>query len=463
MTMNRLSAADCCYGGALLTMPLAGVGVLHLVTGEDIGAGLQPAYLCIAFAWLLRLGDSVRRRAAAGRASERGRARRSGWWAWSLTGFGVVLLSLLGLKVAPTLLLPQEALPRFGKQFVQLGVMAAFLLYPALWTRGPRRWRWTKRLLGWSVGLQLAYAVLQGVHAVYAVPGFALLERAATSNPAILSGSKWLYLGGFTEIPRLRGTMCEPLYLGNLLIGCLPVLVWSGRKRLALGCGIVLLLTWARGAWVAAIGAGLIWALLRRRAALPGMPRRPLWLAAAVLGAGLLTLAAVGGPSQLSLPAQRLLQTLDQGDWSNLTRFYSWQAAWRAWLSSPLVGVGWGQYPYHFYALVALPGLASQFTWPVVNSFPLLVLCELGLAGFGWLAAAVCLLWRRTWRLLGSAATPAADRMRLVAHAAGCIGIWLHLLVFSQYNLPHLWILPGLWLAAVAESGAKSRTRGETG
>ena len=58
------------------------------------------------------------------------------------------------------------------------------------------------------------------------------------------------------------------------------------------------------------------------------------------------------------------------------------QAAWRAFALSPVVGIGWGQFGWHFPALVDPAGLQAMFTWPVVANFPLLVLCETGLIGF---------------------------------------------------------------------------------
>ena len=38
-----------------------------------------------------------------------------------------------------------------------------------------------------------------------------------------------------------------------------------------------------------------------------------------------------------------------------------------------------------------------------------------------------------------------------VLTAVACAGVWLQLLVFSQYNLPHIWVAPGLVLAALAQ------------
>ncbi len=36
--------------------------------------------------------------------------------------------------------------------------------------------------------------------------------------------------------------------------------------------------------------------------------------------------------------------------------------------------------------------------------------------------------------------------------AAVTVAVAAQLLTFSQYNLPHLWVAPGLWIAALRES-----------
>ncbi len=453
--MRHLRLADCCYGAAIVTMPLSGVGLVHLFTGVDTGAGLQPAYLFLAFAWVLRVADIATPggRIDRSRLADRADVRRGLMWVG--LAMGVVLVSALGLRIARAPIMTAEAWPRFLKQTVQLAVMVAFLVYPALWTRGPRRWQWTLSLLALATSAQLIYAGLQTVHQLIALPGMQTLDSAATSNPAILAGSDRLYLGGYTAVPRLRGSMSEPLYLGSYLLAVIPILTLKSRRVLVFLSAAALFLTWSRGAWLAAAGGLFVWWILRRRAGLSG-PSRRVVLTTAGLGIGVAALvAAVMGAETLLLPIRRIVQTFDQGDWSNLTRVYSLQAGWRCFLESPLVGVGWGQFPYHFYALVDLPGLESQFTWPVVNCMPLLVLCETGLLGFAVLSAAVVAVCRNTWRALSRANDP-LRAARLAALAAGSCGLGLHLLIFSQYNLPHLWVVPGLWLAALVEEGNRS-------
>jgi O-antigen ligase len=155
------------------------------------------------------------------------------------------------------------------------------------------------------------------------------------------------------------------------------------------------------------------------------------------------------GPERLLLPLQRLAQSFSERDWSNLTRLYSMQAAWRAFLLSPVVGIGWGQFGWHFPLLVDTAGLQSQFTWPVVNSFPLQILCETGVTGFAVFSVATAALARAAVRGFRDS----RRRARVTACAVATVGVWLQLLTFSQYNLPHVWLAPGLLLAALADGG----------
>ena len=93
---------------------------------------------------------------------------------------------------------------------------------------------------------QLFYGLLQEITFFWPLPFFPFLETIFTSNPAILSGSEQLYLGdSFLNIPRLRGTVCEPLYLGNYLLAVIPwitITCWRRSVRWLTGGALVLLL-----------------------------------------------------------------------------------------------------------------------------------------------------------------------------------------------------------------------------
>lgn len=440
---------------ALLTLPWVGADLIILLTGRDAGAGLQPSWLLIAGAWL-----------AAGRP-------RPGWplpAAWRravLLAGAAVLLSGAGLFVAPAPAGLDAALMRYLKQVLQLLVMALFMAWPVLHLVGARLWQRSAQWLVAGALLQAAYGALQQVSGAEPLPLLATLDAVFTSNPSILSGSTMLYVGDrFVDVPRLRGTACEPLYLGNYLLLALPMVALSGwrrRWRLAAGLvlGLLLLLTWSRGAWLGA-GAALAVAVWWGRsvdAPVPGgnLRRWRWWLAGLAGLAGLALLAAVAGWEEAGLPLRRLAQSFSQHDWSNLTRLYSLQAAWRAWLLSPVVGIGWGQFGWHFPALVDPTGLQAMFTWPVVANFPLLVLCETGLAGaaaLAWSAGGLARGVARARRQLR-----AAERRRVGVCAMAAAGIAVQTLTFSQYNLAHAWVAMGLLATALLETRGAGEPR----
>ncbi len=439
--------ADYLFLSALAALPLAGVGVVTLLTGRDPGAGFQPSYLLMAAAVLLAAVATGPRRLLSGWAA-------AGGWPW-LAAIGALALSAVGLVTAPSLASPQEAWLRYAKQVVQWGVTAVFALHTAWWLRGDeRRWRAAVGALAAGLLLQLLYAAWQawGFYRPGAV--FAWTEAVATSNAAILSGSEELYLGrGFVGIPRLRGTICEPLYLGNYLLAVLPW-VWAlgrpGRARVALfGGGLaLLLLTWSRGAWLSAVLSAAVALVVGARAGV--LPPRRRWWRPALAAAALIGVAvmATGGDGP-RLVLQRLRQTFSTEDWSNLTRWYSMQAAWRCFLAAPWTGVGWGQYGFHFPLLVDPMGLQSQFAWPVANNVVLKILGETGAPGLAAFGAGVLATTRRTWRALrAGAATRADERLRVVAAVVAVAGVWSQLLTFSQDNLPHIWVALGMLLAA---------------
>lgn len=451
------------YGASLLTLPWVGLGLIRWLTGIDSGAGLQPSWLFLALAIVL-LAFSQMRRLGPGPAL-------SGFWSgipgpWRL-GFGLALLAILlsgfGMMIARVQESTAIVGSRYLRQVIQLVIMGFFVLWPALWTRGAQRWRWTIRLLVISALLQAGYGLLQGISYYYPNGLYNLWEQIFTSNPSILSGSEQLYLGNvFRDVPRLRGTVCEPLYLGNFLLLVLPWLLvseGSDRKRIAIGLvlGALMLGTWSRGAWlglVAEAGAAVVLLVISRwhnSAAktdwhLPRASRL-----GGVLG-GLIALALLAGVilgrDALLLPMERLLQTFSRQDWSNLTRLYAMDAAWQAFQLSPWLGVGWGQFAWHFPVLADPMGLQSQFDWPMVNNFPLQILCETGAAGFLVFLGITFGLGKAT---VGRIRQYTAQRAMVFPAALAVIGVWTQLLSFSQYNLPHIWVAVGLLMAALRD------------
>jgi len=454
MSTRNLTTAvgDGAFLVGLATLPWVGLGLVAASTGRDLGAGFQPAYIAFAVS------------AAALLCEEGGVANLlrpwKGIWGYALLA---LLISAAGIRISDSGADASLAWGRFARQIVQWLVMVVITLVSAARLRRRSLWRSALFALALGVGFQLVYGLVQVVDFQHRIAWFRALDAVFTSNPSILSGSEELYLGhGFTGIPRVRGTACEPLYLGNYLLAVVPFLLLAGRRRrfwllpAAAGLGL-LAATWSRGAWLAGGGALVAACVFAWR--LGERPSRRGWLIGAGLSAGAaMVLAVAAGPEALGMLWDRLGQSLVREDWSNLTRLYSMQAAWRAFLTSPVVGVGWGQFGYHFHALVDLEGLQAQFDWPVVNNFPLEILCETGLVGFGIFIFGAWNLGRRTWAVVshGAAVGMSEDRRWMTAAAAvAVVGTWGQMLTFSQYNLPHIWVVIGALLAVLPPSGAR--------
>lgn len=438
---------------AVVTAPWVGVGVIHASTGRDLGGGLQPSWLALALALVLGF---PRLRALFGPQSSPGLLL-----SLTVAPLLAMFLSLAGLWLAPGAEPLGGALARWSRQVVQWLIMLAFVWGVVMHARSPGQWRILLDALFLGVLLQIVYSLVQAVDFWQPMALFRRAEILFTSNPSILASSERLYVNNvLQEFPRLRGTVSEPLYLGNYLVATWPfILMWRRpiwvRGGLALLMAILLMLTFSRGAWlglasqVVALGVWWLWRYLKQGGTL--LQVRVL-LPLLILGLVLVIADALTG----GFVHQRVLASFNGQDWSNLTRLYSMQAAWRAFLLSPVVGVGWGQFAFHFPLLVDPMGLQSQFSWPVVNNFPLQILCETGLVG---LLVFLGLVYQWLRSALGKAPLypQGSGRMDLPLKLAGLavLGTGVQLLTFSQYNLPHIWLVLGLLLAPLVWSPAR--------
>ncbi len=464
----RLGFSDVLFGGCLFTLPWVGMGVIHFFTGRDLGGGLQPSWVFLAFALTvltLKSSPSV----GFFRSGLIFKRLPPPLVLITLGTFGAVLFSALGIFWAPSLETLTSGTGRWAKQLVQLVIMFSFFWWATLWVRGTRRWQFTLDFLFLGAAFQVFYSLFQGMDFYLTMPWFSSFEKVFTSNPSILSGSERLYLNNvLQEIPRFRGTVCEPLYLGNYLLMVWPfLLVWRRPLIVKLFMGsfllLLLLLTWSRGAWLGGVGqffligvfflTGRIKNLSANSSMSPRKKRKYLPLVLTVL---VLSLPAVdhltGG-----LIFHRLSGTFNNQDWSNLTRLYSMKAAWLAFLQSPVVGIGWGQFAFHFPLLVDPMGLQSQFSWPVVNNFPLQILCETGSIGFITFIGSGFLLFLMVRRRLSANFRSITSMSMVFPAAVGVWGVWIQMLSFSQYNLPHIWIGLGLLLSALVEFPVQAR------
>ena len=435
-----------CMAVALATTPWIGVGMSEWGLGRSVGMGLQ---LSLLSCWL---------GIAAALASPGGRSRLrelpQGKW---------LLAALLWTAASSTQTWRLDQLGLAGelpwlKSLKQLGVLLVFggcLLAPLLLRPRGAEWERLERALALGLLCASLYGLLQAVHFHLPLPGMAALDRWCSSNPSIASGSHELYLGErFVGIPRVRAGACEPLYFGSYLLAALPCVGAASlgkrgfarrwRQMTVLLAAICLVLTFSRGVYLALLAGAFCCLLQIRRtgwswplAARPG----PVAIALGVVFA-ILAISALSALPPWRVPGllvERAQQSLASHDMSNLTRLHAWQAAARAWLEQPLLGVGWGGYGFHYYRLVDAGGAAAHFGWPMANNLPLLLLAETGLIGL--------LLWTRAlWPAWAALLRPTEPRSFLFAVL--CVASLVQFLTHSQLQLPHVWLLFGFSLHA---------------
>ena len=423
---------------ALVLAPWAGLGLVHVLTGRSLGAGVQPAYLPLLLligvaGWSVLRARDTERPLLLTCALAWTLATTTWLWTRDVVGLAGDVPWTKGLK-----------------QFVLLTFFASAAAAFA-WCATRVELRRLERAA--SVGLAIAgvVALVQAVTFHLSVPGGAGLERLVSSNPSIASGSGELYLGDrFVGIPRVRGPFPEPLHFGSYLLAAVPVTfagAWAARgagRAWRVGVGLLgllcLLMTFSRGAWFGAVAVGFVLAVGMGRGVLPRPSRR------LVVGtvAGALVLATIGWPvltgqAVWELPGllvQRVQQSFAGHDMSNLTRFWSWRVAWDLFADHPVGGVGFGGFGFWYFERAGAIGSGAHFGWPVVNNLPLQLLAETGAAVFLLWAACLVPALRPLWQRRAGAAA--------FLLAACVVGTVVHLLTFSQWDLPHLWILFGL-------------------
>lgn len=414
--------------------PWGSVGVFRVMTGRSFGFGVQPAMLGLAAVVLV-----VGLRWLALRDLRRGEV--------------LVVVALIWMAVASTFpwsiddvgIAGEQPWSKAVKQLLQWAFFAVAALAVAR-TLEPGIPRRVERGMSFGLAVACLVAILVALAGPGALPGL-------DTNPSIASGSDELYLGhAFTGIARLRAPMPEPLMFGSYLLAVVPLVALAGFGRagwsrwwrwavalLGLTC---LFATWSRGVWLGAAATAGLLSFAWFRGCFGEVSRaRGVVVITCAGAAGLLGISVVLQVTPWELPSlllDRLAQSTAGHDMSNMTRVWAWRAAAEMFLDAPFTGQGWGSFGFLFYDYA--PGAASgaHFGWPVPNNLALLLLAETGLVGLVlWVAALVPSL------------RPLGDRERGPAALVGACaiaGVLVHFATFSQWNLPHVWLLFGLGL-----------------
>jgi O-antigen ligase len=414
--------------------PWGSVGVIELISGESPGFGVQPAMLGLLGLLLVVAIQAVGDR----------RLRETEILA---------LVALFWMIVATTVAWTVDVVGLAGdrpwtKSVKQLIQWTFFVLAALAVAR--RLERDIPAIIDRALGIGLIVACLVAILAAAVGPG---VLPVLDTNSSIASGSDELYLGhSFTGISRLRAPMPEPLMFGSYLLAAVPLVGlaacarrgWSRWWRLgaALLGAACLLATWSRGAWLGAAASVALLGVAWMRGRFGTVSRSRVALGAGVaIAAGVAGLAFVLQVAPWELPGllfDRLVQSAAGHDMSNMTRVWAWRAAGEMFVDAPFVGHGWGTYGFLFFDYAPASASSAHFGWPVPNNLALLLLAETGLIG---LSLWVAMLW--------PALVPLVDRSRnVVTFVVACAiaGLLLQFATFSQWNLPHVWLLLGAGL-----------------
>jgi O-antigen ligase len=177
---------------------------------------------------------------------------------------------------------------------------------------------------------------------------------------------------------------------------------WAGVAASAIPLVFVIGLSGSRSALLF-LGILLILAVIYAWRGAPGGRRLTACVASIIAGFALAQWLATAPLLESSAGTETVSQRLMGGEGSAAAlsvtfRLQIARAAWETFLQAPLLGAGWGQFPWHDFAYRALHGLAIV-TWPFnhAHNIVLQLLAETGLAGTALVVGAV-LAWLWSWR-----------------------------------------------------------------
>jgi putative inorganic carbon (hco3(-)) transporter len=246
----------------------------------------------------------------------------------------------------------------------------------------------------------------------------------------------------------------DPNQLAFMLATTLPLTFWLLRERwslrpLVLGMIVVISLavvfTYSRSALLA-IGAGIVFLMMTDR------KRVPLLVAAAFVTVAIGLVFVRSSPSTV-FRVEEGLRAKEKVAATNVeTRLTAWDAAITLAIDHPLLGIGPGNFFFHYGEVTGTPPGAEPLG--VVHNAYLDIASELGLAGLGLFLAFLVLAYARLTgakrQSMGPPGYAAALRVSLVIACVGAITL------SEQYSAP-FWLIGGLatalWLEGRLLSG----------
>jgi len=274
----------------------------------------------------------------------------------------------------------------------------------------------------------------------------------SSSVAGLIALDYFFFSGG--DVYRANLRYGDPNDLAFLLATTLPITLWLLRERWALRPLVLAMIvvislatafTYSRGALLG-IGAGIAFLILTER------KRIPLLVVAGVITVATGFVFVQSSPSTV-LRVENALRAKEQiASYNVETRLQAWDAAVTLSVENPLVGIGPGNFFYHYGRVAGIPPGAEPIA--VAHNSYLDVAAELGLAGLALFVAYLVLVFSRLTTAIrsGSGLPGFASALRVSFVITLVAGITIS----QQYSAPY-WLIGGLatalWLESRVASG----------
>lgn len=286
--------------------------------------------------------------------------------------------------------------------------------------------------------------------------------------PSSFTGLAEGYGRGVFGFPRIQSVGHEPLFYANFLL--LPISLvlaflvlpqkWFSQKILWIFLSLLLItlaLTLSRGAIIGFLGAaGFLAVTLAPRL----ITLRNVFVIGVV---GVLVLGAVGGILRVISPEatsrfvdQLTIQDFGRSD-STVGRLRGWNDAITLWKTSPVVGIGPGNYGP---AILGYPATPPAGGWPVVNNEYIEILAEMGLLGLGIFLTFLLSLFARSYQALTKPGVTPEVRATIMGLTAALFGMLIQYNFFSTLYITPIWLTFGILIAVQSIALGQRQPRG---
>ncbi len=249
---------------------------------------------------------------------------------------------------------------------------------------------------------------------------------------------------------RVESTALEPLYFANFLftpLFLLAALLFSRSAflilprwvlRLAFVAGsVAFLLTLARGAYAGAlVGLFALGIFFGKE-----FFQKKQWKYAAGMFAGILCVALLFFGPRIASVAAHLTTSFSGAAYTE--RMQTWNIAFDAWKTHPVIGIGAGSFGPFAYTY---PNVWKVEGFKIVNNIYLEILAEFGTLGLVSFLAFLFLLCRGQWRALKRSGE--GEMWMLAGLFSAFIAVFIQYATFSILYIMHIWFLLGLMMTA---------------